>query len=590
MIKQTVSYGVWTINRHDDNKIEVLKNGQVCEKASPALREIAAELGYEIDPEWRTSQLGRNVFKAVENAANSSCSSTTASTPVEEKKTSATEQEPAPKKTISEDKNTQPIQEVSQNETISVFDVILQSEGENKLQVVKAVKEQLGIGLGEAKELVDAAPSTIAKGVDRSTAETIKSKLESEGAEVKINFVKLVNVEDREEIYSLCINNHIEALEWLCTKCCKSRVYGGKFMMFINLKNDKDKLINNLEKLGWSDAGFVNNHNALQVLASTIYKTTTDKISAFKILIEKKLLPYLTYNIDLDDMYETFRQCSKDYTSKSEEYGKVLYHLCWNEIYKNNNPKAAYILYGLFDTSLYDLHIRHAYHPLLFNGMTRSSENEVYGAIRTFLADFMMRFAKKDSEIYLFGEKHLKYKDQEFNEHWGKYGQNEDQKKELEKSYKELEKRYKELEVKYQVCKDKYYEQYDKYSEQYLKHNEVVRKYNELVDQYNELVRTIKEERSDYNKLVDRFQSTLESASSSSSSSSDDDTVRVRVNFTTDNKWWNAIRGGAQTISMPKSEYKSLLKGSMKARIAFVHDKFNVPSSYKVSDVSISLA
>ena len=42
MIKQTVSYGVWTINRHDDNKIEVLKNGQVCEKSTPALREIAA--------------------------------------------------------------------------------------------------------------------------------------------------------------------------------------------------------------------------------------------------------------------------------------------------------------------------------------------------------------------------------------------------------------------------------------------------------------------------------------------------------------------------------------------------------------------
>ena len=591
MIKQTVSYGVWTINRHDDNKIEVLKNGQVCEKASPALREIAAELGYEIDPEWRTSQLGRNVFKAVENAANSSCSSTTASTPVEEKKTSATEQEPAPKKTISEDKNTQPIQEVSQNETISVFDVILQSEGENKLQVVKAVKEQLGIGLGEAKELVDAAPSTIAKGVDRSTAEKLKLELESVGAEVKINFVKSINVEDTEEIYSLCINNHIEALEWLCNKCCKKRTYYViNFKKLLQYSEDINRLINNLEKLGWSAEGFVTNHNALQVLANTIYTTKPDKISAFKILIEKKLLPYLIYNIDLDDMYETFRRCSKDYTSKSEDYGKVLYHLCWNEIYKNNNPKAAYILYGLYATSLYDLHIRHAYHPLLFNGMTRSSENEVYNAIRTFLADCMMRFAPKDSEIYLFGEKHLKYKDQEFNEHWSQYGQNEDQKKELEQSYKELEKRYKELEDKYQVCKDKYYEQYDKYSEQYLKHNEVVRKYNELVDQYNELVRTIKEERADYNKLVDRFQSTLESASSSSSSSSDDDTVRVRVNFTTDNKWWNAIRGGAQTISMPKSEYKSLLKGSMKARIAFVHDKFNVPSSYKVSDVSISLA
>ena len=186
MIKQTVSYGVWTLNRHDDNKIEVLKNGQVCEKASPAYREIAAEIGFEIDPEWRTSQLGRNVFKAVENAANSSCSSTTASTPVEEKKTSATEQEPAPKKTISEDKNTQPIQEVSQNETISVFDVILQSKGENALQVVKAVKEQLGIGLKEAKDIVDAAPSTVVEGVDKSTAEKLKLELESVGAEVKI--------------------------------------------------------------------------------------------------------------------------------------------------------------------------------------------------------------------------------------------------------------------------------------------------------------------------------------------------------------------------------------------------------------------
>ena len=71
MIKQTVSYGVWTLNRHDDNKIEVLKNGQLCEKSTPALREIATELGYEIDPEWRTSQLGRNVLKAMQNAGES---------------------------------------------------------------------------------------------------------------------------------------------------------------------------------------------------------------------------------------------------------------------------------------------------------------------------------------------------------------------------------------------------------------------------------------------------------------------------------------------------------------------------------------
>ena len=564
MIKQTVSYGVWTLNRHDDNKIEVLKNGQVCEKASPALREIAAELGYEINPEWRTSQLGRNVFKAVENAANSSCSSTTASTPVEEKKTLATEQEPAPKKTISEDKNIQPIQEVSQNETISVFDVILQSEGENKLQVVKAVKEQLGIGLGEAKELVDAAPSTIAKGVDRSTAEKLKLELESVGAEVKID--KSVNIEDLEntEIYALCVNNHKEALEWLCTKCCKSRTYYEmNFKKLLQYSEDINRLINNLEKLGWSAEGFVTNHNALQVLANTIYTTKPDKISAFKILIEKKLLPYLTYNIDLDDMYERFRRCSKDYTSKSEDYGKVLYHLCWNEIYKNNNPKAAYILYGLFTTSLYDHYIRYVYHPLLFDGMTRSSENEVYNAIRTFLADCMMRFAPKDSEIYLFGEKHLKYKDQEFNEHWGKYGQNEDQKKELEQSYKELEKRYKELEITCQNLRDK--------------HSTLEQKYSDLRD---------KEERTQekYNQL--RFSS---SSSSSSSRSSGDEKVTVNITFNTDSNIWTMLHG-KKTVTMPKSEYKSLLNGSMTARIAYVHAKFGVPSDVKVSSVNISLS
>lgn len=559
MIKQTVSYGVWILNRHDDNKIEVLKNGQVCEKASPAYREIAAEIGFEIDPEWRTSQLGRNVFKAVENAANSSCSSTTASTPVEEKKTSATEQEPAPKKTISEDKNTQPIQEVSQNETISVFDVILQSKGENALQVIKAVKEQLGIGLEEAKDLVDAAPTTIAKGIDRGTAEKIKSKLESEGAEVKINFVKLVNVEDREEIYSLCINNHIEALEWLCNKCCESRVYGAKFMMFINLKNDKDKLINNLEKLGRSTEGIIKNHNALQVLASTIYKTTTDKISAFKILIEKKLLPYLTYNIDLDDMYETFRRYSKDYTSESKDYGKVLYHLCWNEIYKNNNPKAAYILYGMYDTSLYGLQIRN-YHPLLYKGPSESSSEQVYSAIRTFLADFMMRFAPKDSEIYQFGEKDVKYKVNEYYEHWCEYGKLSRQKEELEQQYHKIKEKYHQLQ-------DKYFELKKEYKDLEDREEKAHEKYRELKESTSS--------------------SSSSSSSSSRSSSSSSDSVRVKVTFNTDNRLFNMIQGTTRTVTISETEYKSLVKGSMKARVAWVHGKFGVASAITVSDVAI---
>lgn len=559
MIKQTVSYGVWILNRHDDNKIEVLKNGQVCEKASPAYREIAAEIGFEIDPEWRTSQLGRNVFKAVENAANSSCSSTTASTPVEEKKTSATEQEPAPKKTISEDKNTQPIQEVSQNETISVFDVILQSKGENALQVVKAVKEQLGIGLGEAKDLVDAAPSTIAKGIDRGTAEKLKLELESVGAEVKID--KSVNIEDLEntEIYALCVNNHKEALEWLCTKCCKSRTYYEmNFKKLLQYSEDINRLINNLEKLGWSDSGFVTNHNALQVLANTIYTTKPDKISAFKILIEKKLLPYLTYNIDLDDMYETFRRYSKDYTSESKDYGKVLYHLCWNEIYKNN-PKAAYILYGLYDTSLYDLHIRN-YHPLLFKGPSESSSEQVYSAIRTFLADFMMRFAQKDSEIYLFGEKEVKYKVNSYYEHWCEYGKLSRQKEELEQKYKELENIHQKLKDKYSTLEQKYSDLRDREEKAHEKYRE------------------LKESTSS---------SSSSSSSSSRSSSSSSDSVRVKVKFNTDNRLFNMIQGTTRTVTISETEYKSLVKGSMKARVAWVHGKFGVASAITVSDVAI---
>ena len=51
------------------------------------------------------------------------------------------------------------------------FDVILKSAGAAKLQVVKAVKEACGLGLKEAKELVDGAPSTLKEGVDKATAE-----------------------------------------------------------------------------------------------------------------------------------------------------------------------------------------------------------------------------------------------------------------------------------------------------------------------------------------------------------------------------------------------------------------------------------
>lgn len=66
------------------------------------------------------------------------------------------------------------------------FDVVLKSAGANKLQVVKAVKEQTGLGLKEAKDIVDAAPATVKEGLDKAAAEALKKALEEVGAEVEL--------------------------------------------------------------------------------------------------------------------------------------------------------------------------------------------------------------------------------------------------------------------------------------------------------------------------------------------------------------------------------------------------------------------
>ena len=66
------------------------------------------------------------------------------------------------------------------------FDVVLKAAGANKLQVVKAVKEQTGLGVKEAKDIVDAAPSTVKEGVDKATAEALKKALEEAGAEIEL--------------------------------------------------------------------------------------------------------------------------------------------------------------------------------------------------------------------------------------------------------------------------------------------------------------------------------------------------------------------------------------------------------------------
>ncbi len=66
------------------------------------------------------------------------------------------------------------------------FDVVLTDVGPNKIQVVKAVKEATGLGLKEAKEIVDSAPKTIKEAVPTADAEALKAKIEETGATVEL--------------------------------------------------------------------------------------------------------------------------------------------------------------------------------------------------------------------------------------------------------------------------------------------------------------------------------------------------------------------------------------------------------------------
>jgi large subunit ribosomal protein L7/L12 len=68
----------------------------------------------------------------------------------------------------------------------TAFNVILKAAGANKLNVVKIVKDLTGLGLKEAKDLVDGAPKPIKEGVDKATADDLATKLKDAGAEVEI--------------------------------------------------------------------------------------------------------------------------------------------------------------------------------------------------------------------------------------------------------------------------------------------------------------------------------------------------------------------------------------------------------------------
>ncbi|MFN2567909.1 MAG: 50S ribosomal protein L7/L12 [Gemmatimonadaceae bacterium] len=66
------------------------------------------------------------------------------------------------------------------------FDVVLKEAGAKKIQVIKVVRELTGLGLKEAKDLVDGAPQTVKTGVSKDEASTIKAKLEEQGAAVEV--------------------------------------------------------------------------------------------------------------------------------------------------------------------------------------------------------------------------------------------------------------------------------------------------------------------------------------------------------------------------------------------------------------------
>ena len=76
--------------------------------------------------------------------------------------------------------------EAAQAEEKTEFDVVLKEAGANKIAVIKIVKEFTGLGLGEAKALVDGAPKTIKEAAPKADAEAMKAKLEEAGATVEL--------------------------------------------------------------------------------------------------------------------------------------------------------------------------------------------------------------------------------------------------------------------------------------------------------------------------------------------------------------------------------------------------------------------
>ena len=79
-----------------------------------------------------------------------------------------------------------PVAAAAAEEEKTEFDVVLKSAGANKIAVIKAVREATGLGLKEAKEVVDNAPKALKEGISKDDSEALKAKLEEAGAEVEV--------------------------------------------------------------------------------------------------------------------------------------------------------------------------------------------------------------------------------------------------------------------------------------------------------------------------------------------------------------------------------------------------------------------
>lgn len=471
MIKQTATYGVWKVDRHDDNKVEVYKNGELCEKSTPALREIAAEIGLELNPEWRTSQLGANVLKAMLNAGEEKPQ-------VSETKEAVVASKPK-EKTLEE----MSIKELSELYKAKKLPIDAKDGDINK--ALYEVFQNLIPGF--------IIPQTETKPVEEVTPETDKPKYDVNSVENSEDFYK--NDPDLKAFYK----------EW------KSYT-----------KEQFDALLN-----------AANNGDAIaQYKCGYVY----------------------WYAADAKDKVENWFLSESGLKMWQEWLDKVPKYIDLSQA-ENNAGKwlkaAAEQGLGVAMSVLGDYYLCTGY---------------ILGAVR---------WKDRCAEVSPWHESlYVNFPDA--GRHLREY---QHQLKEIHEKGKELSELL-ENRAKEGVLKDKYLEGYNKY---YKLCEEKDKRIKELEEKYAKLQDKEEALHQKYDELM-----SSESSRSSSRSSSDDE-VTVKVTYTTKNLLLSGIKNSWKG-TMTKAEYKSLLNGSMKARIAWVKANCEVGTFSDVLDATISLA